>query len=110
VRRLFWLSLGAAAGYYVARKGTVAVQQARERGLVGNVTLAAGSASRLAASASRTGVAVGEAVNQRARGVAGPTTATPDRSAAPDGTAAADTSGPQPSARPTSTSTREARP
>ncbi|HEY5134928.1 MAG TPA: hypothetical protein VIJ41_04020 [Candidatus Nanopelagicales bacterium] len=110
MRRLFWLSVGAAAGYYVARKGTVALEQARERGLVGNVMLAAGSASRLAASASRTGGAVGEAVNARARGVAGPTTATPDRGAVPDGTAAADTAGPQPPARPTSTSTREARP
>jgi len=88
VRRLFWLSVGAAAGYYVARKGTVAVEQARARGLVGNVTLAAGSASKLAASASRTGVALGEAVR----------------------TAATDTAGPQTPARPTSTSTREARP
>jgi hypothetical protein len=104
VRRLFWLSVGAAAGYYVARKGTVAVEQARERGLVGNVTLAAGSASRLAASASRTGVAVGEAVNARARGLGQLPSADPDRTAAPD------TPAPQQPARPTSTSTREARP
>jgi hypothetical protein len=98
VRRLFWLSVGAAAGYYVARKGTVAVEQARERGLVGNVTLAAGSASKLAASASRTGVAVGEAVNARARGLGQLPSAAPD------------TPAPQQPARPTSTSTREARP
>ncbi len=70
MRRLFWLSVGAAAGYYAARKGTVAVEQARERGLVGNVTLAAGTASRVAATASRTTMAVGEVVGSRARALA----------------------------------------
>jgi hypothetical protein len=70
VRRLFWLSVGAAAGYYAARKGTVAVEQARERGLVGNVTLAASTASKVAATASRTTLAVGEAVGSRARALA----------------------------------------
>ena len=70
MRRLFWLSVGAAAGYYAARKGTVAVEQARERGLVGNVTLAASTASKAAATASRTTVAIGEAVGSRARALA----------------------------------------
>ena len=72
MRRLFWLSLGAAAGYYAARKSSEAVSQARERGLVGNVTLAAGTASKAAATASRTTVAVGEAMGARARGVGRP--------------------------------------
>jgi hypothetical protein len=64
------LSVGAAAGYYAARKGSAAVEQARERGLVGNVTLAASTASKVAATASRTTLAVGEAVGSRARALA----------------------------------------
>jgi len=67
VRRVFWLSVGAAAGYYAARKGSEAVEQARERGLVGNVTLAAGTAAKVAGTASRTTMALGQAVGSRAR-------------------------------------------
>ena len=97
MRRVFWLSLGAAAGYYAARKGTVLVEEARERGVVGNVTLAAATAGKAAAAASRATLAVGEAVGSRARshddlgGVAAPVRT-------PSGTT------------PTSTSTREVRP
>ena len=58
MRRLFWLSVGAAAGYYAARKGSEAVEQARERGLVGNVSLAATTASKVVASATRATSAV----------------------------------------------------
>jgi hypothetical protein len=68
VRRMFWLSLGAAAGYYAARKGQVVVDEARERGLVGNLTLAAATAARVTTSVSRATVAVGEAVGSRTRG------------------------------------------
>lgn len=50
MRRLFWLSLGAAAGYYAARKVPQVVEQTRERGLVGNASLAASTASRVASS------------------------------------------------------------
>ena len=64
---MFWLSLGAAAGYYAARKGTEVVEDARERGLVGNVTLAAGTASKAALAAARATVAAGEAVGSRVR-------------------------------------------
>ena len=53
MRRLFWFTAGAAAGYYVARRGERLVVDARERGLVGNVSLAAGTATRLAQSASQ---------------------------------------------------------
>lgn len=70
MRRMFWLSLGAAAGYYAARKGQVVVDEARERGLVGNLTLAAATAARVTTSVSRATVAVGEAVGSRTRGLA----------------------------------------
>jgi hypothetical protein len=102
VRRLFWLSVGAAAGYYAAHKGAEVVEQARERGLVGNVTLAAGTASRVAATATRATVAVGEAVGSRARGRAGgpaPVAGAPGR--------AVGTTSPAPS---TPTISREVRP
>lgn len=54
MRRLFWLGVGAAAGYYAARRGDEIVERARERGLVGNVSLAATTATKVAASAQRT--------------------------------------------------------
>ena len=54
MKRLFWLGVGAAAGYYAARRGDEMVERARERGLVGNVSLAATTATKVAASASRT--------------------------------------------------------
>ena len=98
MRRLFWLSLGAAAGYYAARKSAEAVDQARERGLVGNVTLAAGTASRAAATASRSTVALGEAMGARARGAGSPST---DGSTVP---------APPSDPAPDPTSSREARP
>ncbi|MDA8435597.1 MAG: hypothetical protein M0Z98_06390 [Actinomycetales bacterium] len=110
MRRLFWLSVGAAAGYYAARKGTVAVEQARERGLVGNVTLVAGTASRLAATASRTTLAVGEAVGSRARALAdvrGAERAAPGPTAASNNPSTPTTSTPGPT---TPTSSREVRP
>jgi hypothetical protein len=108
VRRLFWLSVGAAAGYYAARKGTAAVEQARERGLVGNVTLAASTASKVVTTASRTTVAVGDAVGSRARaladGRAGRTAAEDSAMAAGPGPAPAST---DPT---TTTGSREVRP
>ncbi|MGD9957004.1 MAG: hypothetical protein AB7V23_13135, partial [Candidatus Nanopelagicales bacterium] len=58
MKRLFWLGLGAAAGYYAARRGDEMVERARERGVVGNVSLAATTASRMAASASRTAASI----------------------------------------------------
>lgn len=70
MRRLFWISVGAAGGYYAARRGTVALEEARARGLVGNVTLAAATASRLAGSASRAATAAGEAAGSRTRAAA----------------------------------------
>ncbi|HSN05735.1 MAG TPA: hypothetical protein VLV82_00175 [Candidatus Angelobacter sp.] len=102
MRRLFWMSVGAAAGYYAARKGSAAVEQARERGLVGNVTLAASTATKVVQTASRTTVALGETVGSRARALA-------------DGRASADRpaadAGQHPGSAPTtSTSSREVRP
>lgn len=51
--RGFWVVVGAAGGIYAYRRGTRAVDTARERGLVGNVQAAAGTASALAGGASR---------------------------------------------------------
>ena len=67
MRRVFWLSVGAAAGYYAARKGSVLVEEARGRGVVGNVTLAAATAGKAASAASRATLAVGEAVGSKSR-------------------------------------------
>jgi hypothetical protein len=71
VRRLFWFTAGAAAGYYVARRGERVVAEARERGVVGNVTLAAGAASRLAQNAAH--AAAGLAERTQATGPVDPT-------------------------------------
>jgi hypothetical protein len=95
---VFWLTVGAAAGYYAARKGSVLVEEARERGVVGNVTLAAATAGKAAAAASRATVAVGEAVGSRARSHDG------------DLGGAAAHAPTQPGTTPTSTRTREVRP
>ena len=48
MRRLFWTAVGAAGGIYAYRRGTRAVQQARARGLVGNLQTAAGTAAAVA--------------------------------------------------------------
>ena len=84
MRRLFWFSLGAGAGYYAARRGERFVAEARERGLVGNVTYAAGTASRLAQNATQAAAGLAD----RSRSGAGepvsttvdPTTTTEGRS------------------------------
>ncbi len=97
MRRMFWLSVGAAAGYYAARRGEQALEQARARGVVGNVTLAATTASKVAASATKAAVAVGEAAGSRTRRAAESTTPI-DPIASPTGAAHHDVT------------TREARP
>jgi hypothetical protein len=50
VRRLFWIGVGAAAGYYVARRVPPAIERTRERGVSGNAALAASAAGRVASS------------------------------------------------------------
>lgn len=95
MKRLFWLGVGAAAGYYAARRGEEVVERARERGVVGNVTLAATTASKVAATASRTAVTLGD----RARALA----------AEPPGTESATVTPIRP-ASPTSSPSREVRP
>ena len=67
MRRLFWFSVGAAAGYYAARRGERVVEEARARGLVGNVTLAASTATRLSTGATRAVTALGEAAGEATR-------------------------------------------
>ena len=97
MRRLFWIGVGAAAGYYAARRGEEAVERARERGLVGNVTLAAATASKVAATATRTAVTFGD----RARAVAAEPRATSvDATVIPI----------RPSSSPTTSASREVRP
>ena len=99
MRRLFWLSVGAAAGYYAARKSSEAVEQARERGLVGNVTLAATTATKVAGSATRAVTAVGS----MARTPVEPSPAPGPSPSAPPVTPSSSTSSP-------STRSREVRP
>ena len=95
MRRLFWFGLGAAAGYYGARRGEQLVARARERGLVGNVTLVATNATKAASVATRTAYALGE----RARALV----------ADPDPTPETPSDAPYPRPFPAET-TREARP
>lgn len=47
--RIFWISVGAVGGIVVYRRGQRAVEQARTRGVVGNVSAVAGKVSRVAA-------------------------------------------------------------
>ncbi len=83
MRRMIWFGLGAAAGYVVARRGEQAVEEARERGLVGNVSLVAATATKAAASASKTVVSLGEAAGSSARARAAGPSATPSASGRP---------------------------
>jgi hypothetical protein len=92
VRRLFWLGVGAAGGYYVARRGPAALERARERGVSGNVSLAAESASKVARTAQRAATTFVEEARA----------ATAQPSTSPD-------AAPSPAPQPTSTS-REVRP
>ena len=104
MRRLFWLSVGAAAGYYAARKSSEAVEQARERGLVGNVTLAASTATKVAGSATKAVSAVGSRARTPAEPAPAPGPApSPASSSTPASSTAASTSSP-------STRSREVRP
>jgi hypothetical protein len=64
---MIWFGIGALAGYVAARRGEQVVEEARERGLVGSVSLVATTASKAAASASRTVLSVGEAAGSAAR-------------------------------------------
>ena len=80
MRRMIWFGIGAAAGYVAARRGEQAVEEARERGLVGNVSLVATTASKAAATASRTVLSVGEAAGSAARRRAAGPAATPSAS------------------------------
>lgn len=47
--RVFWIGVGAVGGVVVYRRGQRAVEQARGRGIVGNVAAVAGTVSRVAA-------------------------------------------------------------
>lgn len=104
MKRLFWVGVGAAAGYYAARRGEAAVERARERGLVGNVTLAATTAQKAAGAATRTAAALGE----RARAMAAEQA---DGASAPAPTPLpAPAPAPQPAPAPAARDAREARP
>lgn len=81
MRRLFWLGLGAAAGYYAARRGDEMVERARERGLVGNVSLAATTATKAAASASRTAAALRTTTGPARTAPSSPAPSSPTREA-----------------------------
>jgi hypothetical protein len=80
---MIWFGIGAAAGYVVARRGEQVVDEARERGVVGNLSLVAATATKAVATASRTVVSVGEAAGSAARQRAAGPAATPSASPGP---------------------------
>ncbi|MGI9196423.1 MAG: hypothetical protein ACR2KE_03075 [Candidatus Nanopelagicales bacterium] len=49
--RMIWVALGAAGGVYAYRRGQRLLDEARERGVVGSMQAATGSAAGLAAQA-----------------------------------------------------------
>ena len=51
--RTIWIAVGAVGGIYAYRRGQRAVDEARERGLVGNAQYAASTAASVAQGASR---------------------------------------------------------
>lgn len=51
--RTFWIAVGAVGGVVAYRRGQRAIEDARARGLVGNVQAAAGTASAVAQGTSR---------------------------------------------------------
>lgn len=54
MRRLFWMATGAAIGIVVYQRSGEAVERARARGALGNLSAAAGATTRAAAAATRT--------------------------------------------------------
>ncbi|TAK69538.1 MAG: hypothetical protein EPO13_06600 [Actinomycetota bacterium] len=44
MRRLFWVAVGAAGGIYAYRRATTAMHHAKDRGLAGNISVAADAA------------------------------------------------------------------
>jgi hypothetical protein len=72
VRRLFWVAVGAAGGIWAYRRGGEALDNARERGVVGNIAVAtatvgkvAGTATRVIAVAAEQGSRVASKVSDR---------------------------------------------
>lgn len=53
MRRLFWVAVGAAGGIWAYRRGGEALENARERGVVGNITWATATAGRVAGTATK---------------------------------------------------------
>ena len=51
--RAVWMAVGAVSGIYAYRKGTRAIDGARERGFVGNVQIAANGVATVAGGTSR---------------------------------------------------------
>lgn len=51
MRRLFWVAVGAAGGIWAYQRGTAALENARERGVMGNVAVATATASKVATTA-----------------------------------------------------------
>lgn len=81
--RMIWVALGAAGGVYAYRRGSRLLEEARQRGLVGSVQAATGSAAGLATTARTLIQASGgglrpvdDATGGRKRGPAAPSTAT----------------------------------
>lgn len=64
MRRLFWVAVGAAGGIWAYQRGSEALARAKERGVVGNLTAATATATKVASTAGR---AVNLAATQGAR-------------------------------------------
>lgn len=73
MRRLFWTAVGAAGGIYAYRRSQRAVQEARQRGVVGNVQAASGAASTLSAQLRQLATVAGPLLTAAAGGAAAAT-------------------------------------
>ncbi|HEY7858890.1 MAG TPA: hypothetical protein VIC82_10370 [Candidatus Nanopelagicales bacterium] len=67
MRRLFWVAVGAAGGIWAYRRGGEALDNARERGVIGNIALATATAGKVAGTATRV-IAVAAEQGSRAAG------------------------------------------
>ena len=67
MRRMFWVGVGAVAGFYAARRGEKVVDDARERGLGATVGLATTKVATATMATAKAVVGVGAAAGSRAR-------------------------------------------
>lgn len=74
MRRVFWVAVGAAGGIWAYQRGSEALARAKERGVVGNITAATATATKVASTAGRAvnlAAAQGARVGARLAGTSG---------------------------------------